>query len=183
MHQLPCPHCQAPIPVSPAQAGDQLTCPSCAGAVQVPKLGELRQLPLESAVPEPSPPPEAGSLGGRAAWVSLGIVATVSLLIAGFCGIRWALIDVPLNTEQHIAELRQQYETLPAAQLIREWEQMERYGIDLASPYSYQKVAAEKRAWGVNAAVAGVIGLLCMLIAAAIARAGRRHAAPPPRTR
>ena len=32
MHLLPCPHCQASLTVSPAQAGDAMTCPGCQGA-------------------------------------------------------------------------------------------------------------------------------------------------------
>ena len=64
----------------------------------------------------------------------LGLIATACLLVAGFCGIRWSLIDVSGTTEQHIANYREQYKGLTAAELIREYEQMEKYGLDLAAP-------------------------------------------------
>ena len=45
MYLLPCPSCQAPITVSPSQAGDTQVCPSCGETAAIPKLGDLRELP------------------------------------------------------------------------------------------------------------------------------------------
>jgi hypothetical protein len=104
----------------------------------------------------------------------LGLIATACLLVAGFCGIRWSLIDVPLNTEQHIATYREQYKGLTAAELIREYEQMEKYGLDLASPYNYKKQERTKRRWGQNASIAAGLGGLAILGAAALAAFGRQ---------
>lgn len=181
MHLLPCPNCQTPIPVSPSQAGNRMSCPSCQSDVDIPKLGELRRLSLAE---EPSSSPGAAgadktdrSIARGTGFLVLGLIATASLLIAGFCGIRWVLIDVPTTTEGHIAEVREQYRDLTAAQLIREYEQMERYGIDLVTPYGYKKLQIEKDSWGRNASIAGAVGGLAFLGAFVLAITGGRNRA------
>ncbi len=179
MHLLPCPACQAPIPVAPSQAGDHTNCPACEVEVDIPKLGQLRQLPLaESDVGAKvaSTQRDAGGLSaGQAGFVFLGVIATASLLIAGFCTIRWSLIEVPMTTEEHIAKFREAYQELKPAELIREYEQMEEFGLDIASPYNYQNVALEKRNWGRNASIAGGVAALSILGAAVLAGGRRRN--------
>ena len=83
-----------------------------------------------------------------AGFLVLGLIATASLLVAGFCGIRWVLIDVPNTTEEHIATYREEYRELSAAELIREYEQMDRYGIELVTPYKYKAIADQERTAG-----------------------------------
>ena len=138
MHLLPCPECEASIPVSPSQAGDQATCPACQAAVPIPKLGELRQLPLEggqAAEADAAGPRELeSSVWTRASFLLLGLLAVASLLIAGFCTIRWYLVEVVATSEQHVAQLREDYQGLSAAQLIREYEDIEKSGLDLPGP-------------------------------------------------
>ena len=128
MHLLPCPSCHAALPVSPSQAGDQTTCPECQATVAIPKLGELRRLPLAE---QDSGISAAGDQQGiesssasRAGFVVLGLIAAASLLVAGFCGIRWSLIDVPATSDEHIARMREEYQKLSAAELIREYVDM-----------------------------------------------------------
>lgn len=93
-------------------------------------------------------------------FTALLLVSLVSLIITGYCGIRWALVKVPATTELHIEELRNVYDKATPAELIREWEQMEKQGVDIASPYSYQRVADEKQDWGFNTVIAGLVTLL-----------------------
>jgi hypothetical protein len=109
-----------------------------------------------------------------AGFLVLGLIGTASLVVAGFCGIRWVLIDVPNTTEEHIATITEQYGTLSAAELIREYEQMDRYGIELVTPYRYKQVQMKKDSWGWNASMAGAIGGLAFLGAFALAATGRR---------
>ena len=175
MYLLTCSHCQASVPVSPAQAGDEMSCPACAQAVRVPKLGELRQLPLANQSATPADVAIAtGSAGTNTGFVIFGLIATISLLIASFCGIRWALVKVPTNTTEHVNQLREAYKVAAPAELIREWESMEKYGVDIVSSYSYQKLADEKRTWGNNTVIAGAVGGLSILAAWGLARTGRR---------
>ena len=176
MHLLPCPHCQTAIPVSPSQAGNQTSCTSCQSDVDIPKLGELRKLPLveEPQTAEATEAPES-SIARRAGFLVLGLFATASLLVAGFCGIRWLLIEVPNTTEEHITTLRQQYSELSAAELVREYEQMDEYGIELIAPYDYRKEQIKKDSWGRNASMAGTVGGLAILGAIALATTGRRN--------
>ncbi len=182
MHLLPCPQCQTPIPVAPSQAGDHATCPGCQAEVAIPTLGQLKRLP--SAEPDADPKP-AGKLSGsegptakRVGFVVLGVIATAMLLIAGFSAIRWSLIETPKTTDEHISELREAYKSLTPAELIREYEQMEKYALDMTPPYRYQTVALEKQRWGRNAAIAGTIGGFAVIIAAGLAISGRRNRLP-----
>ena len=112
-----------------------------------------------------------------AGFLVLGLIATASLLIAGFCGIRWVLIDVPTTAEQHIEQIREQYRGLTAAELIREYEQMDRYSIDIVTPYNYKKLQIEKDGWGRNASIAGGVAGLAFLGAIALTITGRRKRA------
>ena len=110
-----------------------------------------------------------------AGFLVLGLIATASLLVAGFCGIRWVLIDVPNTTEEHLTTLRAQYRELSAAELVREYEQMDKYGIDLVMPYNYRKQQIKKDKWGRNASIAGAVGGLSILGAIGLAITVRRN--------
>ncbi len=107
----------------------------------------------------------------------LGFIGIASLLVAGFCGIRWVLIDVPNTTEEHIAGIAEQYGTLSPAELIREYEQMDRYSIELVTPYLYKQAQMKKDSWGRNASMAAAIGGLAFFGAFALAASGRRKRA------
>ncbi|KAA5542238.1 hypothetical protein FYK55_15665 [Roseiconus nitratireducens] len=129
----------------------------------VPKLGELRQLPRVESAPQDRPPPPtaAPSVGANIAFIMLSLIAAAALLGAAYCGIRWALIEADENTETHMAEIAARYEKVDPSVLIREYEDMEEYSVDLVAPYNYKVVADEKRKWGWNAVIAGCVGLFC----------------------
>lgn len=179
MHLLPCPSCQASISVSPSQAGDETTCPKCQSSVVIPKLGQIRQLPLAEDGPSGGQTVAKGEMetssGRRAGFVVLSLIGTASLLAAGFCGIRWSLIDVPSSTEQHIARYREEYAKLSAAELVREYEDMEKYGVELGRPYRYKTMEMTKKKWGQNASIAAGIGGLAILGAVVLVGSGGRN--------
>ena len=176
MHLLPCPTCGAQIPVSPSQAGDYSTCPGCKTSVAIPNLGELRKLP--PADPTADDRQDSATLQTSAARsIGFGLLiflAAGCLLVGGYCGIRWFLTDVPLTTERHIEELRTGLKSVEPAQLIREYEDMEKFGLDLPEPYTYQIAENSRLAWGRNAAVAASIGIVSVLIALMLAATGRK---------
>lgn len=175
MYLLPCPSCQTSITVSPSQAGDTTTCPACQSAIDIPKLGQLRQLDRAEQTPSATVGPREVSTGRQIGFMVLGLVAIASLLAAGFCGIRWALIEVPTTTDEHVAELREAYHTLSAAELIREYESMEKYGLDLGSPYKYKQIENEKKAWGNKATATAIVGGLAVIGAVIVGLVGRKR--------
>ena len=70
-----------------------------------------------------------------------------------------------MTTQTHIQEVEKVFKQVPPAQLVREWQQMEKYGLDVATPYRYHKLAVEKASWARN-------GLICLaILMAAIAMA------------
>jgi len=176
MHLIPCPNCDATIPVSPAQAGDQTVCPNCSSSVDIPKLGQLRLLPQAEQPSGDLGNPTIGetSVARNVGFGLFAFVAAGSLLVGGYCGIRWVLTEVPLTTEQHIAELRTEYKRLEPALLIREYEEMEKYGLDLPEPYNYKITENSKRAWGRNSLIAAGIGTAFFLAALLVGMTGRK---------
>jgi len=155
---LPCIHCQHAIAVSASQSGSETTCPACGKTVEIPNLGELRRL--------------QSSGGNVADGVSSGVVsssqATRRIIFAGlmaiagtagivgiFCLVRYLAIEPPITTEMHIAEVDNLFHQVAAAQLIREWQQMERFGLDAANKHMYQSIADEKASWQTS-------GLICL---------------------
>ncbi len=175
MYLLPCPHCQQPIEVAPSHAGDQTVCHNCQGDVAIPKLGQLRQLPsstenLDQPVVGPT---GSDSFGRQVAATILGLIALAGLLIGGFAVIRWVLIEAPNSTQSHIATNAEAFETLEAARLIREYEHMEKAGIDMPAMYNYKITELEKNRWGMIALVAGGVGVVAAVIAMLLASTGR----------
>ena len=51
-----------------------------------------------------------------------GLTAIVCLLVASFCGIRWAMLPVPNSTVGHIESTRADMKSFTAAELIRAYE-------------------------------------------------------------
>ena len=172
MYSLPCSHCGQPISVSASKAGQEVPCPHCESSVQVPKLGELKSLAPAAEVDSNAPAAQAAgshSAAGSIVFVALAMLATACLLVAGFCGIRWYLIEVPLTTQQHISETKVALQDASAAQLIIEYESLEEYGIDVKKPFPYQMIANTKAKWGLNALVASAVGTAAVLGAATAA--------------
>ena len=179
MHLLPCPNCQTPLSVAPSQAGDQIRCPSCQADVAIPKLGDLRRLPVAEPPPggrsqADAPVVARGPSAATIGFVVLGLIATVSLLIAGFSTIRWAMLEAPETSQSHIETLREEYGKVNAAQLIREYEVMERYGLEMPSPYKYKQQQLIKSTWGRNALIAGTLAAVAVLGAVALALSVQR---------
>ena len=177
MHLLPCPHCEKALSVSPSKAGEETSCPHCGGSLLIPKLGELKQLPLDEEsssgdAASRSAPAEGSSLA-KGVFAVAGLVAAASLLVAAFCGLRWALVEVPATTDDHVSVIRQELAERSAAELVREYEDMEKRGLDLGVPFKYKEIADLKSAWGRNAIIAGAIGVGSLLLAIFCATSGR----------
>ena len=175
MYSLPCPACEKPIEVSASKAGQEVACPHCQTTLSLPKLGDLRKLQrTEETGPESKSlrNQEGASAGKSIAFVVFGLIATGCLLIAGFCGIRWYLIEVPGDSAKHVQTMADAYQNATAAELIVEYENMEKVGIEVPSPYSYKVTATVKKKWGFNALVAAGIGAIA--IAGAGIAASRR---------
>lgn len=180
MYSLPCNECDQPISVSASKAGQRIPCPQCGTEVVVPKLGELKRLPKASGGPSSDTegsanetdlgPSGNAASGSSIVFVTLAFLATACLIIAFYCGIRWFLIEVPTTTEQHIAATTAAMKKASAAQLIIEYESLEKFGIDVASPFPYQITANNKAKWGLNALVAASLGGVAVLGAGLSAR-------------
>lgn len=174
MYLLPCPSCQSSIPLAPSQAGNETTCPACQATVTVPKLGVLRQLPQTQEENKDRGQGVPISTGRSMGFVILGLIAAAAILVAGYCGIRWSLIKVSTTTEQHIADYREAYQSLTAAELIREYEQMETDKLELMGPTQYKRDQLEKHAWGRNASIAAAVAGVALLAAFGVAGLGSR---------
>lgn len=161
---LPCESCSQPITVATAQAGDDVRCPECDSSTPVPKLGVLKALPAAESESQPETGRTRGVGGGSFVFAAMAMVAVVCFGVAVFCGIRWGMVTVPQTTEGNIADLRQQYSELPPANLIREWEDMEKYGLDIVGTFKYHTLQKQKDDWGNATLVAIAIGVGSLII-------------------
>lgn len=169
MPLLPCPSCSATVDVAVSRAGSEIECPTCHKTISVPKLGELRKLEAESSSSASRQTLAGAGSGNRAAFALLMGIAVIAIIGGSYCLIRFAAIEVPATTEEHIAEVEEVYSQMPAAQLVREWQEMEEFSPEVAMPYVYQVIADEKSLWLRNAlvgfgiaVVAGAIGFVSL---------------------
>lgn len=175
MPTFPCPHCSRLLEVATSRAGGEVPCPHCARRVAVPKLGELRRLESAATRTAPAAAPAETSVARRIAFVTLLGIAAVTGLVGAFCIVRYAAITVPETTEGHIAQLQELYPQLPGGQLVREWQDLERFTPALAGPYPYQQLADEKSDWLWQGLTALGVTLGCALLAIGlVARRPRR---------
>lgn len=176
MYLLSCPNCQEQSSVTPAQAGDQFPCPKCGSTIDVPKLGQLRLLPQIDGESDPSASRSSASpsSGGTIIFATLSALALAASLMACYTGIRWATTEVDVTTESYLAEMEAEYRRVDAAMMIREYENMEKYSLDLINPYKFHEAVLEKRRWGFNTMAAGSVALLCGLGAViAVSKSGK----------
>lgn len=186
MPLLPCPSCDQKIPVVVSQAGSEITCPGCQKRISIPNLGDLKRLGASQAESSGEGVKEfrqkassETSAGRRVLFAALMAAAGTAAIVGIFCFVRYLAIQVPTNTEAHIAEIEGMYHQVSAAQLVREWQQMEKYGLDVVAPYQYKKLAIEKAGWGRNSLIALVVFVLCGGIATVIARSDSRSQRKP----
>ncbi len=153
MPHFPCPHCSHDVSVAISQAGSEVSCPGCRQPVVVPRLGDLRR--LQAAASDPAVEREGkqslrsstDNAGRRALFSGALVIAAIAALAGAFCLSRYLSIEVTSTTEDHIAEVETSYHQVPAAQLVREFQQMEKYNLDVASPFEYKKLQMEKSKW------------------------------------
>lgn len=174
MHLFRCPHCQRDFPVSPTQAGEAIRCEGCSAELVLPRLGELRRLPPADGGERHSPNDPGPPVGARVAFGIFGGVAAIALIVAAFAAVQALAVDVPRTTDSHIEEIRETYSGLTAAELIREYEDIQRYGIDLAIPLNYRVAELSRRKWLITGGIALGIAAVASLVAAGTAAAGRR---------
>ncbi|HBV61917.1 MAG TPA: hypothetical protein DEF45_02740 [Rhodopirellula sp.] len=154
-----------------------MTCPECQTEVSIPKLGVLRQLPLDEKTDlVNSATPKQRESGVSVVFVTLGMIAVAGFMVAAFCGIRWSLIPNLKTTDEHVADLRADYAERPSAELIREYEQMVGDGIELGVPFTYKRISDEKERWGQIAGISVATGLLAAVAALGFAAVSRRSA-------
>jgi hypothetical protein len=164
MPLLHCPSCSASVDVPTSRAGSEIQCPSCHTTISVPKLGELRKLESQAS---PDGKSATSNTGQRTAFALLLTIAAIALVGASYCMVRFAAIEVPATTEEHIAEIELFYSQMPVAQLVGEWREMEDFSPELASPYTYQLIADEKAEWLrsglIGFAIAALAGVLAFV--------------------
>lgn len=180
MFELTCPQCDSKVPVAPAKAGGEIPCTGCEQSISVPKLGELRLLPTvgdANPVAQGDLAPRGLSGGRSMVFAILGAVSLLCFLCAAFCGVNWATIEVPATTESHLEGLKETYSQISAARLIREFEDINEYGVHVPQPFNYRTIELSKQAWANKAMAFAGGGLLAAILSIAV---GRRTSAASP---
>ncbi len=181
MYKLTCPHCEATNEVSAAKAGGEIACDACHESIDVPKLGELRKHPAatESGQSKTAANAAVGLSGGRSlAFVTLSLVCLLSLLGAVFCGVNWATTEVPFTTQKHLELLRDHYAHASSAQLIREYEDITEFGVDIPHPLLYRTLELKREAWKHKTIGFAVLSIATVVLAMIVGRQRRAKNSP-----
>lgn len=167
------------FPVPTKAAGSTVSCPTCGSPENVPKLGDLRQMPRVA---------EEGS-GGRREGLNMGakivfalllIVTTGAALTAVFAAFRWSNIPVTMTQEEHIAAEDEGIAGLNPLQLIQASEQIEQIRVDEQMPYQYHSVGVIRNRWKTICFTTSGIAGGSLLIAGAVLVFGRGRRANQP---
>lgn len=181
MPLISCPSCDQEISVVVSQAGSGVACPGCQKWIPIPNLGDLKRLAAAEQMrsgsdtePLRSAPSLDANTGRRIVFAGLMAIAGIAAIVGLFCFVRYLAIQVPATTETHIAEVERMYHQVSAAQLVREWQQMEKFGLEAVAPYQYKQLAVEKANWRRNSLICLAVFLLCSVIGTIIARSDSR---------
>jgi len=181
MPMIPCPSCDQSISVTVSQAGAQVDCPNCQKSIRIPNLGDLRRLAAAetgeihgNSAALPARKSQESTTARRLIFAGLMGIAGVAAIVGLFCLVRFLSIQVPATTEIHIAEIDSMYHQVSAAQLIREWQQMEKFGLDATAPYPYKKLAIEKSLWQRNGLISLAVLMVCVGAGVVLARSDAR---------
>ncbi|OUT58181.1 MAG: hypothetical protein CBB71_14205 [Rhodopirellula sp. TMED11] len=145
MHLLTCPDCQSQVPVAPARAGEQIPCPSCEAVIQVPKLGELRNLPRQEAPVATTP--KADQPRSNVAFASFFLLCVLASMVTLFCGTMYLMSQAPVTTESFLADRKVDHQQASPADMVMEFNAMEERSLDVRIPYSFQTEVDVKQGW------------------------------------
>lgn len=112
---LPCPLCEAKNQISPRQSGQTLACTGCGQDIEVPKLGEIKRLPVaESANANRNRTMSAARKGLFTAGLALAV-------LFGGAGLGMHLyarsLHTPVDIEAHLQQTRDELRALEIPQL------------------------------------------------------------------
>lgn len=177
MHLLTC-QCGETIPVPLRQAGNEITCPACSSTIQVPKLGQLRQLP-QAAPSADQESPRPVSMGRRLTFAGVCLLAGIGFFVGAFSLITASTIEVESTTEEHIAADIERLQKAPPAQVTELWREYMVYGLNDRHPFPYKQHADEKAAWMRRGIIGMSVAAIAVIVAVVLARTGRKKASQP----
>jgi hypothetical protein len=148
MYLLHCPQGHT-IQVSTAAAGNSVRCPECEAVVQVPKLGELRKLPVVAEGARSARGRDASG-SGFAARLVFGLLVLVAIIAGGisaYGAMRWFNLPIPMTSAEHIQMGREEIASRVPAELIVDWQQYESMGLGEQAPFPYQRMQNLRDHW------------------------------------
>ena len=145
MYMIQCPESHF-FPVPAKSAGSNAVCPTCGVDVAVPKLGDLRKMPLAETV-APTTRKAGLGMGGKIVFAGLLLVAMAAGMTSAFAGFRWQYLPIPYTQEEHIAAEREAMDEFTPLQMIAAWEQIELTGLGEQVPFPYQRMQNLRAHW------------------------------------
>lgn len=144
MHLFTC-SCGEPFPVSPAQAGQSVECPHCGQANELPRLGDLKNLPVEDQAESVKPARWSAGRGIVFSILCAGLVAgIVSSLV---CSYRWLSIPKPPTVAQVIQDGQADIDSRNAPQILEFWMTYARPGMGVRNKPYFAQVAEYRSGW------------------------------------
>lgn len=175
MYMIQCPEGH-PFPVPAKAAGSVTPCPTCGANQAVPKLGELRKLPLAD-VGAPVKRKNSLGMGAKIVFAVLLLTAIATGLTSAFAAFRWQNLPIPFTQAEHIAEESKALEQFTAVQLVGAWEQIETFGLGEQVPFPYHRLQNVRDHWKQVCLTSLAITGGCVLLALVVIGFART---PPP---
>ena len=169
---LPCSDCNQSFPVATRQAGQTVQCANCDASVEVPKLGELKQLPIEGGADAVKKSEKRNQSPNRLkGWLfSGGLMIAVLAGVAGYALLNYANslyanVDEFANAVEEVSS--EAIDAMKPAEMWDWWTQVS--AIDLGEWQEHSRVGSNIQS-GILANIAyglfglaglGIISMLC----------------------
>ncbi len=170
---LPCPECNATIPVTVRMAGQDISCSQCGVSTEVPRLGTMKQLARETNDTDGKSSSGSSSRFASALF-SLGLLALAVGAIGGFFLHRYAgnMIS-PVDVQTEVIRTQEQLDEFPSYMIWDLWDSFEKQELGEYRETGFVQSNAQGRilmnvAYGLFA-LSG-LGLLAMIVSLAIRR-------------
>ncbi len=139
--------CGQGFPISPARAGQSVDCPHCGLSIDLPKLGEIKQLPPAEASESKRTIAKKWSKEQGIVFSLLGTLLVVLASIAGWSTYNWLRIPAQPTVQEFIENGQEELAQQNASELMKFWINFARPGIGPRYPPVYLQIHQYRTRW------------------------------------
>jgi hypothetical protein len=143
--------------------------------VQVPKLGELRKLPVAEMSGD-RVKASSGAEAGFTARLIFGLLVFVAIIAGGisaYGAMRWFNLPIPMTSDDHVRMGREEIAKRLPVELITDWQQYETIGLQERTPFPYQRMQNLRDHWLRICLIPLGVAVACIVIGILVVTVGR----------